>query len=151
MDTQICTLVTIQLKGHLNLGKYDEQTLSFSATRAPPLRVAEHLQIPARSRCSFDGVAGRRGEGKGARRLVYISCRSRLSFSHVEYGVMPFLSSSSTPASRVRRPPSCPPAGCPWWTVAVGVGSGKSSLNKLVWQQDGGGFPWLLCPRWLWE
>jgi hypothetical protein len=47
---------------------------------------------------------------------------------------MPFLSSSSTPASRVRRPPSCPPAGCPWWTVAVGVGSGKSSLNKLVWQ-----------------
>ena len=50
-------------------------------------RVGEGHQIPPFSRCSFDGAAGWRREGRGAQRPVYSSCRSRTTLSFVKYGV----------------------------------------------------------------
>lgn len=47
-----------------------------SPTAQLPLRVVPHFSCPARSRIPAAGVAGRRGDGRGARRtLVYSSSR----------------------------------------------------------------------------
>lgn len=46
-------------------------------------------------------------------------------------GVMPYLSSAPASTSGVRRLLAPSQGGFPWWKVAVGGGSGRSSSNKL--------------------
>ena len=79
------------------------------------------------------GPAGRRWGGRDGW-FPPVNSRLRLSFSHVEYGDMPRRSSSSVRASRAGVGLGPLARWRPWRTVGSS-GSGRYTLNKLVWSR----------------
>lgn len=81
---------------------HKDQTTKGEPSRAPPLRVVEVHQISVRSLIFSDGVAGQRGGGGSARRLVHIRCRSCSILAHVAFAFM--LCWGLSPAPGAHRP-----------------------------------------------